>query len=268
MSLTRRGVSLVELLVALGLGAIVLAAAHRAVRYEGRDAAAFRATRHLDSSGEEVLSVLLALGRHLRYLAPRGDTALAAEYRVLVGVACRVGDDFLVLAPGSGGSPEALTFLNEGPQPGDRLEWYAPTTDPLAEEGWVVSRVTGVTILSAEEGCEAGSGFLPTALADAWVLRLDHEPAGMPGRPGTPVEVYRVGRLVSYASGTAGWVVGWRTCRGDRCDPVQPIVGPVRTVAEEGLRFVVEATAVRVRVRIPGRERVFEGTLRATDAVR
>lgn len=268
MSLTRRGASLVELLVALGLSAIVLTAAHRAVRYEGRDAAAFRAMRHQEGAGEEVVSVLLALGRHLRHLAPRGDTALAAEYRVLVGVACRVGDGFVVLAPGSVGSREALTFLNEAPQPGDLLERYVPGTDTLPDAGWVVGRITAVTMLPAVEGCGMERRFLPTEVTDATVLRLDHDSVAMPGRPGIPIEVYRTGRLVSYESGTAGWVVGWRTCPSGRCDPVQPIVGPVRSVREEGLRFLVDATAVRVRVRIPGQTRVFEGTLRATDAVR
>lgn len=266
MSLTRRGASLVELLVALGLSAIVLAAAHRAVRYEGRDAAAFRTMRHQEGAGEEVVSVLLALGRHLRHLAPRGDTALAAEYRVLVGVACRVGDGFLVLAPG--GSREALTFLNEAPRPGDLLERYVPGTDTLSDGGWVVGRITAVTTLPAVEGCGMERRFLPSEVTDATALRLDHDSVAMPGGLGIPIEVYRTGRLVSYESGTAGWVVGWRTCRSSGCDPVQPIVGPVRAVREEGLRFIVDATAVRVRVRIPGPTRVFEGTLRATDAVR
>ncbi|MGA1360305.1 MAG: PulJ/GspJ family protein [Gemmatimonadaceae bacterium] len=257
------GVTLVELQVAVVVGGILVAAAYtsllsvrRVVDEALRRGEAYRA-------GADAIGVLEAIGEQLRYPVVVGDTALHGELRIGAGIVCRQTPATLTLAPAYTGSSEALTFLAETPIVGDRLEAFGG--EATGEREWRTYRVTAVALMTAHEGCGSDAAAVAVVDRGRQVLRLsvDPPPGAIPA--GAPVELYRTVRLVLYHAGAQGWTVGFRTCPALRCGASQPIVGPVRSPSDDGLRFRIDPTApiVRTEVRVPGSEHRFEGVLRA-----
>ena len=257
------GVTLVELQVAVVVGAILVAAAYASLLSVRRvvDGALRRGEAH--RVGDETIAVLEAVGPHLRYPAVLGDTALLGELRIGAGTLCRQTATTIALAPALSGSAEALTFLAETPIVGDRLEVFGG--EATGEAGWRTHQVTAVALVTAHEGC--GSDGAVVALADRGrqVLRLSVDPPPSALATGAPVELYRAVRLVLYHAGAQGWTVGFRSCQALRCGSAQPIVGPVRSPSDHGLRFRMDPAApiVRAEVRVPGSAHRFEGVLHA-----
>lgn len=261
------GVTIVELQVAVVVGAILVAAAYTSLLSVRRvvDGALRRGEAH--RVGDETIAVLEAVGPHLRYPAVLGDTALLGELRIGAGTLCRQTATTIALAPALTGSAEALTFLAETPIVGDRLEAFGG--EVTGEAGWRTHQVTAVALVTAQEGCGADGGADGSAVAAAdrgrQVLRLSVDPPPGAITAGAPVELYRAVRLVLYHAGAQGWTVGFRSCPALRCGSAQPIVGPVRSPSDHGLRFRMDPAApiVRAEVRVPGSAHRFEGVLHA-----
>jgi hypothetical protein len=261
---TRSGTTLAELLVGMVVGAILSIAAFAALLQVQRSSVRLVRRTEDHRLGHEILSVLHAVGQHLRHPVVLADTALHGEWRLITGVVCAVGPSTLTLAPDRPGTLEALSFVGDLPVSGDLLEaWRDPAS---MGQGWEATRVIAVSQLSAEEGCGERSPYVAATLARRPVLRLAYS-AAWPTVPGTPVEIYREVRLISYPSGLGGWSVGWRTCVQGSCTAPQPITGPVRSRSERGLTLSVGSLfgEIRATVRIPGSERIIDGVIGVTD---
>lgn len=257
------GVTLVELQVAVVVGAILVAAAYTSLLSVRRvvDGGLRRGEAH--RVGDETIAVLEAVGPHLRYPVVVGDTALHGELRIGAGTICRQTSATITLAPALTGSAEALTFLAETPIVGDRLEAFGG--EVTVEAGWRTHQVTAVALVTAQEGCGADGSAVAAADRGRQVLRLSVDPPPGAITAGAPVELYRAVRLVLYHAGAQGWTVGFRSCPALRCGSAQPIVGPVRSPSDHGLRFRMDPAApiVRAEVRVPGSVHRFEGVLHA-----
>lgn len=257
--------TLVELQVALVIGALVCAASLAALLHLGRVVDAMVRRETAERRGAEVIMVLESLGRHLRYPVALGDTAMQGELRIGAGVVCEGTPSSVVLAPAVSESLEGLTFLADMPATGDHLEFFAASFDS-GEVGWHTQRVVESARVSSQEGCGLGSPFVAAELGTRTVVRLTLPPMLAPAPTGAPVELYRSVRVVAYLAGNTGWVVGLRSCVDRRCGPAQPIVGPVRSAAEGGLRFhgADGEGTVMVMVRVPAIDAPFLGVIPAT----
>ena len=263
----RRASTLAELIVSLTMGAFLLGVAFGALHQVRRTVEGLVRRTEGERLGTEVIGVLEALGRHLRYPVVFGDTLLQAEQRLLSGVVCRVEPWALTLAPTLTGSPNALTFMSERPAVGDMVEVHpAPTLDEPG--GWEGASITAVETLSSLDGCGEGSLLIAPDQKLLPTLRLTIDRLLHVGI-GVPLEVFRAVRIRAYQSSDHRWSVGWTACGGGRCAPWQPVVGPVRSLRAGGLRLAfASGGAVRIEVRVPPTEDRFLGVLRGIDVAR
>jgi prepilin-type N-terminal cleavage/methylation domain-containing protein len=225
----KRGVTVVELLVALTLLGVLGALAARALRQaEGTvrtRAAADRAARTAD----EVVSVGEALvGAATTRTPPRilGDTALEWWQDIGRGLSCASGGDSVLLpvlhsAVWWSAAPDTTDVVTLETATGERTE----------------SRVAEVRQRPPSAACPSG----------AWRLRLPWAAA-----PSTAVLVHiaRRTRLVSYRGGDGEWWWGERRCPAPLerpCGPAQPITGPLpRGRATSALGAIPRLTRVAV----------------------
>ena len=228
--LSRRGTTLAELLVALVLGALVLASATGSILRQtratsgmmaaGRDVAQARAAAALLSAE------LAQLASASTDLAEARDTALQARTAVVTGVACETAP-VATLAADDGGLSGA--GVASAPRTGDSLWWY------LADSSrWIGRLVSDASTDSLR--CEAAERGGDPAIARR-VLRLHMD--GNDVVPAlAPVRVTRQVRLVLYRSGDGTWQFGvreWNVGTRSFSSP-QPAAGPFQRVAPDGAR--------------------------------
>ena len=232
--LSRAGTSLVELIVALALAAVVLGTATSSLLHQQRGA-----RWAVVSSGAEAQMRPLAqlLPGELAPLdAGAGDLVSGSlsdstmQLRVVVAssVACDSATTVLTLVPDAP-SRVAIGGVGRAPVIGDSL-WFYPS-DSL---GWQSRRVIAVGHPSVTCGRPASTA------GSAYRLTLD-APAGAPGA--TPVRITRQERYVVYRASDGWWYLGnraWSAATGTFAAP-QPIAGPfVRSLASgvrTGFRF-------------------------------
>lgn len=215
--LSRRGASLVELLVALSLGGVVLAAAagsllrqQRAAGWVGRLAGGEAQMRPLTLLLPSELAHLDAAAMDI-VAGEAADTAI--QIRALVGssVACdATPGSVTLLPPDAAGVP--LAGLAQPPRMGDSLWHYEG--DSIGWLGRQVSSVTGV-----DAAC-----LHPPGTGRSHRLAVDG-----PGSvsPGAPVRLTRHERFVVYRAADGRWYLGlreWSVSTG-RFTPPQPIAG-------------------------------------------
>jgi hypothetical protein len=224
-----RGTTLVELVVALTLGAIVLGTAGVSVLRQQRSA------RHVAglAAGAAQSGVASSLvPAELADLVPSAgdlvagearDTALQLRVPIATGVSCGSTVGVAVLSM-SDGDDLAPAGASGPPRAGDSLWWYAD-----AARSWRVRRIADVR--SAPVSCSplmSGSGtVLQLALAD-----VDTIPVG------ALLRVTRPFRYVIYRSGDGSWQLGLREWSEAtwRFAPPQPIVGPFARPQGTGVR--------------------------------
>ena len=225
--LTRRGVTLVELLVALALGGIVLGVATGSLLRQQRT------VRWIDGlSGAEVQarSVLRLLADELEPLdAGAGDFAArqasdsSLEVRAVVAASLSCDSSVaLTLVPDVALGPP-LGVVARPPAEGDSAWLYR---DSL---GWRGHRVVSVARRTTACG-------VPTSAAGAtYSLTLD-APASVPAA--TPVRVTRWERWVVYRASDGRWQLGVREWDAptSRFLPPQPVAGPFARRAPDGRR--------------------------------
>jgi type II secretory pathway component PulJ len=224
-----RGATLVELLVALVLAAIVVGSASSTVLRQQRTAAELRGA----AAGESQLRAATgALAAELSALAVASgdlvagearDTALELRTFVAADVAC---DDVVGSATFAGGSdgapPGALAKV------GDTLWWYGES-----DRRWRGASVTASD--SVTSGCPlTGSPARPSRRVA--VVTTDTI------RAGAPLRVTRPARYSFYRSGDGSWQLGQREWvgAGGRFAAPQPLAGPFLIqagVARSGFRY-------------------------------
>jgi prepilin-type N-terminal cleavage/methylation domain-containing protein len=225
--LRRAGLSLVELLVALSLGGIVLAAAassmlrqHRGVRWiEGLTGAELQLRPVLRLLTDE-LSLLDAAAGDLA-AGQASDSSLQLRSVIAASLACDSAG-VLTLLPETASSPP-LAGIARAPEAGDSVWLY------FGAVGWRPRAI--VSAARVTTACA-----LPASAAGATYRLVLDRPPDAPA--GTPVRITRWERWVVYRAGDGRWYVGIRefSPATGRFLAAQPVAGPFLRATRDGAR--------------------------------
>jgi type II secretory pathway pseudopilin PulG len=230
--LTRVGSSLVELLVALGLAAVLLAAATGSMLRQQRSAHRVGVSGAAESQAGHALRLLpdelALLDAAAGDVVPGQASDSTIEVRAVVGsaVACDSATNAVTLAPDTGGAPP-LGGVARVIAAGDSL-WFFDTLGWRARAVVAASRTT--------------SGCLRPPAPSAATTRLALD-APMDVGGGTPLRVTRHERWLFYRASDGRWDLGFRdwNAAGARFNSSQPVAGPflraLRTGERTGFRF-------------------------------
>jgi len=225
--LTRRGATLIELLVAITMAAIVLGAAGSTLVHQRResDGASSRssAESQLRSALAEIPAALAGSSPAAGDLAAgeARDTALQLRAIVVQGVACD-GTTGQVILSASDTGPDRETAVLAAPRAGDTLWWWPP-----GAASWSARRVSSVT--SASAPC-ARQGAATRPLLILLLSASDTVPRD------APIRVTRQVRYSFYRAGDGSWQLGiadWSEVLHDFAAP-QPVAGPFLLAAQGG----------------------------------
>jgi hypothetical protein len=283
--MTGAGFTTVELMVALVIGGIVLAAIGVVLRRQQR----FYATAAVLVEQRVALrDVTGILPGELRAVSPAGGDVLAfsdsaLELRATIGtaIACDTvpGGGALALAAASG-RRASLSSFTTAPQSGDVALVYAGgATDRADDDRWIP---LGVADVVSNPAVCVGSPFVPTdASGPPLVIRFaGGSRVSASVGPGAFVRVLRRVRYRFYRASTGDWYLGYSEWSGVGFTVVQPVSGPfaayssrgasgvsLRYVDENGAAVVDPADAARIaRVRVAARG-VVRGSLSAARAI-
>jgi hypothetical protein len=228
----RAGTSLVELMVALTLFAVIGAATLRALDRQARFHAGMLAileARSQHSAAHEAVAVELRGAS-----APAGDLGRLSDssvvFRLPVGgaVVCAAGPGVLALAPDSVANGQSFARFRTAPQPGDTA-WVLDegTTDAPADDRWL-----GLPILAAVRGSGhcAGSTVVDPILdatATSWLFTVGGTvPATVSA--GAAVRLTRIARFALYRGGTGEHWLGYTEIlpATGAWITIQPVSGP------------------------------------------
>lgn len=227
--LRRRGATLLELLVAMVLAAVLLGAASSTLVRQRRSASAqasrVRAESQLRAALGELEMALEGLSPAAGDLAAgeARDTALQLRTVIASAVACDSAIGSATFASADT-SADRASGLAAAPKAGDSL-WWRPAGAP----GWVGRRV--MDIIATSGGCAAaGSGI--QALLRLGIQTQDTVPRG------APLRLTRQARHSFYHAADGTWQLGiseWSDVL-HAFPPPQPVAGPFVLVAPGGWR--------------------------------
>lgn len=226
----RRGLTIVELCVALTLGGLALCTVTAiGVRQQRLH---FALAQRLAGARQQRHAVAI-LPIDLRALdASEGDiepgeardTSIQIRATVAGGVICAVTAGEVALVPAEARDGELYSALSS-PRAGDTL-WALADAD--SSDRWISARI--VSSRAAAGRCAAtGSTFVAPAeaLAASQVLALSRDVAALGMRAGSPVRVTRPARYSIYHASDGGWYLGFRDAApGGGFDVIQPVSGP------------------------------------------
>jgi hypothetical protein len=227
MLTTRRGTSLVEVIVAMTLSVVVIAGFARAIMAQRRAERTIAGAYQPGVAADEAVRVaaaLLSRAAASDSLWVRGDSAL--EWRATVGVslACFAGGDSVVV-------PDVApsTWWEAPPDTGDAADVA------LAAGQWTSRSIAAIRTRASGGACGGPQRTLQLGTAVAWGATL---PA---------VRVTRRTRLMLYRDGDGAWWLGERRCADSvpaACGAAQPIAGPLAP-PPAGLRFAIDSSGPR-----------------------
>jgi hypothetical protein len=233
--MNRKGTSIVELIVALTLGAVVVMTfATTVVGQRRSERALANAAAHAGAADEaaRVLSSLIARAATSDSFVFRSDTALEWFTAVGVSMSCAAGGDSIVL-PDSASS----SWWESWPDTGDAVDAQD------AAGNWTRHEIIGIRSRTAGTTCGGPQ--------HAVVVRAPH---GLGVAP--LVRVARRMRFMLYRGTDGAWWLGERTCTFAHpvlCGAAQPVAGPLAP-PPTGLQFVLDSTrgVMTVSIRTPG----------------
>lgn len=225
--LTRRGTTLVELLVAMTVAAVVLGAAGATLARQRQDSLR---TSSRASAEWQLRAALAQIPAALAGLSPAAgdlaagearDTALQLRVAVVQGVACDSTAGQVILSASDTGS-DRETAVVAAPRVGDTLWWLPP-----GAASWSARRLVAI-----------GGGSGPCARDGAGsraLLRLGFSSPDTVPRD-APVRLTRQVRYSFYHAADGSWQLGiaeWSDVLHDFAGP-QPVAGPFLLAAEGG----------------------------------
>ena len=240
-----RGFTLVELIVATSIAAIVGAAILMTLRRQEMFYGSATEVIGLRSELRDAADVLVADIRGAavaRYGLPlMADTAVELFSTLGSSVVCLTSSGRTVFLPPttlSSGNP--LTSLLAFPDSGDlALIYTAPSGNPDSAR-WIESRISAFATRSLSSSCPASSGFTSSLDAAAGRTGFALTLAGTPAsaiRKGAPVRFVRRARYSLYRSSDGQWYLGYRRCNAvgqSSCTAIQPVSGPYLPYASAG----------------------------------
>jgi hypothetical protein len=233
--LTRSGHTVLELLIALGVGAIVMSlGATIGFRHQR-----FHRDVVIAVARAETLDQLVALMPiSIRGIAPgEGDVAPGAardtslEFRAVIGsaVVCDSGGNTVIVAPND--SSRHLSSVLVRPAAGDTA-WFLDVS--AAQQTWVPRAI--IAVLDSSAVCHLGSTS-PFGTEPRVSLGLRF---GTPAPPrSSVVRVTRPWRYSIYRASDGAWYLGakeWNPAAA-KFNGIQPVAGPLVPAAAGGLRF-------------------------------
>ena len=233
MRMTRRGATLVELIVATALGALVVSLCANALIAQRRAERRAAESTKPGSAADEAVRVLAAALARLAAgdtLTLRGDTA--AEWRAVQGaaVSCAAGGDSVVVPDSAG-----VAWWESVPDSGDVVELEDVAGNRVTRD------VIGVSTRS--------SGACGSAARVFWLRDSIAVTGAM------FVRLTRRVRFMLYRGGDGQWWLGQRTCAASppwTCGAAQPVAGPL-SASPTGLRIAIDSTTARRIVSIEAR---------------
>jgi prepilin-type N-terminal cleavage/methylation domain-containing protein len=234
----RRGVTIVELLVALTLFGLLATVMLRLVRDQQRFQVAALEIIDTKRSARQAIDLLYGA---LRSASPAdvyavSDTSIAFRATHAASHLCAVDTSRTLLAlPQAADDDGGLSMFLAMPRAGDSLLVFDPG-DMLAEEDdtW---RAHVLTAGPAGGTCP----MRPTGLASRTTagISIAVTPALAPSvEVGVPVRFFRPSAYSLYQSSTGEWMLGYSTCATGVCTVRQPVSGPYSPIASDGTRGV------------------------------
>lgn len=230
----RRGHSLIEAIIAIGVGMIVVGltamVGFRHQRLHRDVVMAVERTEQLEQVAALMPIALRSIAPGLGDIAPGAarDTALEFRAAIATSVVCDTGNGAAVLAPVR--DAPRLTSVLARPAVGDTA-WVLAHDG--ASESWGANRLTGVADTLGTCTLEGGYPF-GTSTSPALALRIaDPLPP-----PGAVVRITRPWRYSVYRASDGAWYLGakeWNPALG-RFNTIQPVGGPIAS-GPSGLRF-------------------------------
>jgi hypothetical protein len=232
MSSTRRGASLMELIVVIVLLATIGSATMGVVIHQERF---YRAQADAIDSRATVRDAASLLQSELRALTPLdGDLYAigsgAVEFRATLAQSaiCTIASSrrHLTIPPEHLASGAPLTWFGTQPEVGDTLLVLA--TDSTLGDRWDRHVLTAAP--SSAGTCPTASGLTTTAAEASSALTLSLSPElDSSIAPGALVRIVRRARYELYRASDSRWYLGYLDCLSSRatpCNIVQPVSGP------------------------------------------
>lgn len=258
----RRGLTLLELCVALTLTSLLLAVV---VTTGVREQRLHLAVARLLASSERLRQGAAMMPIDLRALDPAAgdlragaasDTALEIRATIAAGIVCVASGYSAALVPWSSHAGALSSFVT-APEAGDTI-WVLTPDD--SSERWRPISLAGSA--PARGRCPAASpAFVAPDESDDEQLAFDlstaAESAGVVA--GAPVRITRPARYSIYRASDGHWYLGlheWSTSRA-RFDVVQPVSGPFDAGGSASVRFrYVDGTGIELATPVAAPERV------------
>jgi len=228
-----RGVSLVELLVALALFGIVGAATLRSLDRQARFHSGMLAileSRAQHAAAHEAIAVeLRGASTAGGDIGPLSDSSIVFRLPVGAGVACDMTSNTIDLAPDSVASGQVFARFRTSPQQGDTAWLFLEgNTDLPGDDRWEGFPVTAVA--HAPGRCP-GSALLDPALdagRPGWRLTIAGTPPVVALSSGAPVRLTRKARFALYRGGTGEHWLGFTEANPvtGAWIAIQPVSGP------------------------------------------
>jgi len=232
--LRSRGYTIVEMLVALGVGGCVIglcaAVGFKHQRFHRDVVAAVERTEQL----EQIVALLPVALRSISAadgdIAPGGarDTSLEFRATIASAVVCDSLPGGAVLFPAS----DSLHLSSQLTRPAAGDTAWVLAIDNT--ERWTPFKITAVNDTTV--GCKLGDAHPLGSVAKA---SLSLRWTGAAIVSGTPLRVTRTWRYSLYKASDNGWYLGakeWNSASG-KFNTIQPVAGPLLSASAAGLRF-------------------------------
>lgn len=250
MTVDRKGTTLLELIVALPIGAIIGAIAISLLLDT------HKLSRRLDSStqiGRELRQAAQVLASEIRPLAATDlvawtDTSIEANGLIGSGVVCAVpGSSTVDLLP-LNGTDAIRTSWFATPQSGDMVFTQgADSSVTAADVPWRASSLHS-TATSASSSCTTSPHMLlGTSVGNPVRLRINGS-FGAPPALGSLVRIARRARHSLYRASDGMWYLGRKSFNGTSWSTIQPVAGPFDKPSQLGLRIEVRDSVNTVTV--------------------
>jgi hypothetical protein len=228
----RAGTSLLELIVALSLTALVILAVTTLLANQQRlyrTLNEFLGVAPQQHDAAELLAAdIRTMNTALTPTAIASDSAFNFATTIGASTLCATaptGTTTLILPPHAPDPATTLTTWLSLPDQTDELLLYR---NDVATPYWESHPIANITTTPPER-CTAMLGVFPAEqveTGDAYEVTLGTPlPAAL--SPGAPIRFIRYGRYNVYRASDARWYVGYRHCTTTHvCENVQPLVGP------------------------------------------
>jgi prepilin-type N-terminal cleavage/methylation domain-containing protein len=243
MRVSRRGFSLIELLVTTAIaglvGATVLTTLRRQERFYGSATEIMNVRSQLRDAGDVLVSDIRGANVARYGFALMTDTAVELFATVGTSVVCAPpSGKTLFFPPATLASGTTLTSLLATPDSGDLALVYATPTNNPDSARWIEYRISSFSTRSLSTTCPASTGFTSAADAarSAYALTV---PIALDTsiHRGAPVRFIRRGRYSLYRSSDGEWYLGYRRCNAlgaSSCSTIQPVSGPYQPYSKSG----------------------------------